>query len=64
MAAAVAHPTFSIAKNSNKERLALKAGNGDYLPEIGMLKSSTADLPIEELRRRYWQDGYLWVRTG
>lgn len=39
----------------------LKASNGDVLPKIGLMKSSSPDLPIEELRRRYEEDGYLWV---
>jgi hypothetical protein len=40
----------------------LKASNGDLLQEIGPMKSSRPDLPIEELRKRYEEDGYLWVR--
>ncbi|KAJ5988532.1 hypothetical protein N7481_003742 [Penicillium waksmanii] len=39
-----------------------KASNGDVLPEIGLMKSSSPDLPIEELRRRYEEDGYLWMK--
>ncbi|KAJ5750635.1 hypothetical protein N7533_007663 [Penicillium manginii] len=40
----------------------LKASNGDLLQEIGPMKSSRPDLPIEELRKRYEEDGYLWMK--
>ena len=62
MAAVATPPSFSVTSGQDKlENVAMKASNGDPLPDIGLLKPSTLDLPIEELRKRHEEDGYLWV---
>ncbi|KAB2571251.1 hypothetical protein DBV05_g10087 [Lasiodiplodia theobromae] len=67
MAAATAYRTpFSVDKTGpgGTDSINLKANNGGPLPDIGFLRPSTTDLPIEELRKRYEEDGYLWVSFG
>ncbi|KAF9640895.1 hypothetical protein BFW01_g12701 [Lasiodiplodia theobromae] len=65
MAAATAYRTpFSVDKTGpgGTDSINLKANNGGPLPDIGFLRPSTTDLPIEELRKRYEEDGYLWMK--
>ncbi|KAK0642247.1 hypothetical protein DIS24_g9203 [Lasiodiplodia hormozganensis] len=66
-AAATAYRTpFSVDKTGQQEgidHITLKANNGGPLPDIGFLRPSTTDLPIEELRKRYEEDGYLWMKA-
>lgn len=62
MTTAAAHPQFSCSLDKNElQNFGMKAGNGDPLPDIGLLNPSTMDLPMNELRKRYNEDGYLWV---
>lgn len=64
MATAATYRTAFSVNGSVQESLdgiSLKANNGDPLPEIGFLRPSTLDMSIEELRKRYEEDGYLWV---
>lgn len=42
----------------------LKANKGTFPPEgLAPLRESTLELPIDELRRRYKEDGYVFVRS-
>ncbi|KAJ5438320.1 uncharacterized protein N7458_009318 [Penicillium daleae] len=63
MTTAAAHPQISCSLDKNElQNFGMKAGNGDPLPDIGLLKPSTMDLPMGELRKRYNEDGYLWMK--
>jgi len=65
---AVYNTPFSVdtTKQTNTTKglkhVTLRASNGEALPDIGTLEPSTLDEPIEELRRRYEKNGYLWVK--
>jgi phytanoyl-CoA hydroxylase len=39
----------------------IRSNHGSHIPGAGWLKPTSADTPIEEMRRRYEEDGYLYV---
>lgn len=43
----------------------LRSNYGDYLDQdsVGLMKETSVDTPIEEMRRRFEEDGYLFVRN-
>ena len=42
----------------------IRSNEGQYIPteSVGLLKTTSIDEPIEEIRRRYEEDGYVWVK--
>jgi phytanoyl-CoA hydroxylase len=65
MAAAVASPTPLVLGGSLKDHLPEGLGqNGGRIStdHIGLLRPTPASLPMEEMRQRLEQDGYLFVK--
>ncbi|KAF7551492.1 hypothetical protein G7Z17_g4979 [Cylindrodendrum hubeiense] len=48
-------------KSPQKDKLTLH-GNGGIIDDVGELTPCYPDTPIEEIRRRYWQEGVVWVK--
>ena len=42
----------------------IRANHGEYVDQtaVGWMRATSADLPLEEMRSRFEQDGYLWVK--
>lgn len=49
------------ASRSAPARALTLRGTGSAIENVKYLTPSTSDTPLEELKRRYWQDGVLWV---
>ncbi|KAI8184753.1 putative transcriptional regulatory protein [Colletotrichum sp. SAR 10_77] len=56
-------PVFSQEKSvvQDDEKLSLH-GNGGVLDDVRLLQPVYPDTPIEEIQKRYWQDGVVWVK--
>ncbi|KAI8263722.1 fungal specific transcription factor domain protein [Colletotrichum sp. SAR11_239] len=54
---------FSQEKSvvQDDEKLSLH-GNGGVLDDVRLLQPVYSDTPIEEIQKRYWQDGVVWVK--
>lgn len=52
----------SSGESGSLGTLRLESAGGPIKPdELGYLKSTPADMPLEEMRERFKKDGYLWV---
>ncbi|KAK2757548.1 hypothetical protein FQN54_004517 [Arachnomyces sp. PD_36] len=69
MAAALQHPiaspdraTTSRAGTAGLPRI--RANHGEYVDQtaVGWMRPTPNDLPLEEMRSRFREDGYLWVK--
>lgn len=62
----VSAPSLSVhaAPCKPTELPRIRANEGPYVNSdgVGWLKQSTPDMPVEELRQRFKDDGYLWVK--
>lgn len=70
MAAAVQNPnpvppSFVASTSSATELPRIRSNEGDYVQSagVGSLKASPRDTPIEELRRRFREEGYIWLKN-
>ena len=56
-------PTAIEVKNEEPIRLAVKGIKGSIQEEqLGRLRPTTKDTPVEEMRRRLDEDGYLFIK--
>ncbi|MCJ1448200.1 MAG: hypothetical protein MMC23_008714 [Stictis urceolatum] len=55
--------TFESSSPANAPKF--RTNNGGYIDSdvVGWLKPTPKDTPVEEMRRRYEADGYLWVKN-
>ncbi|KAI9035973.1 uncharacterized protein KD926_002585 [Aspergillus affinis] len=53
--------TTTLSSEIAKESLNLRAYGGE-IENVKLLTPLTSDTPIEELRRRYREDGVIWIK--
>ncbi|KAL8933762.1 MAG: hypothetical protein Q9211_005602 [Gyalolechia sp. 1 TL-2023] len=57
-------PGIPTAENRSHLLPNLRSNLGDYVDRsaIGWMRSTPSDTPVEEMRKRFEEDGYIWVK--
>lgn len=57
-------PAHQLAFEGPKELPKLRSNHGDYLDpaSVGPMRPTQVDTPIDEIRRRFDEDGYVWMK--
>lgn len=57
-------PAHQLSLDNPQELPKLRSNHGKYLDpaSIGAMRATPADTSIEEIRRRFNEDGYVWMK--